>query len=444
VDLHKVRADYEDSDGQPALAPDGLPWRSCSPDTRFVPGANVGDNDRCCWDYLDPNILNCDEQKYILRERSVRIGNFGGRPVEQKIGEPLTRWRMFLPVRGDVAIGMIEIAAETSDDVQLLCTGPRSKPTSPQARFANCAPNWRITRTDDPLNTPNAVDLPSDQVSQLPDEPYALAVDDKPELLYVGHLRGGIVSMINLGDGQDELRPELLQVYQGLLPPDANGSQGVTSLTVRNSCGTVYVASRYSPVVGAFVVYGQDACSSAANDATGTPGITIVGTGQVLSTGLPGAETRGIEFVGAGKTAEPDRAFILQRSPPALVAVDIATQRPFATLEVCQSPTNLVQQKDGDGRAVALFVTCFDAGEVYVIDPWTPRVRSVIPIGRGPVATILPPTGVAPADSTRAYVVGFNANNVAVIDLDPLSPTQYRVVQRIGFPSPTPREVGPQ
>jgi hypothetical protein len=51
---------------------------------------------------------------------------------------------------------------------------------------------------------------------------------------------------------------------------------------------------------------------------------------------------------------------------------------------------------------------------------------------------------VAPADSTRAYVVGFNANNEAVIDLDPLSPTQYRVVQRIGFPSPTPREVGPQ
>ncbi len=91
-----------------------------------------------------------------------------------------------------------------------------------------------------------------------------------------------------------------------------------------------------------------------------------------------------------------------------------------------------------------MFVTCFDAGEVYVIDPWTPRVRTVIPIGRGPVATVLPPAGAAPSEATRAYVVGFGANNVAVVDLDPNSRTQYRVIQRIGFPSPTPREVGPQ
>ena len=62
---------------------------------------------------------------------------------------------MFVPVRGDVAIGMIEIAPENSDDVRFLCTGPRSMPTNPQAKFASCDPNWRITRTNasapDPL-----------------------------------------------------------------------------------------------------------------------------------------------------------------------------------------------------------------------------------------------------------------------------------------------------
>jgi hypothetical protein len=450
VDLIAARNDYQ------AVGADGLTaWGICSnPDTRYVPPANVAEAERCCWDILDQNILNCDEQKYIRRERSVRIGSFGGRPVTQQLHRASGGERLFVPVRGDVAIDMIEVGA-TADDVTFLCTGARANPDNPPARFAICDPNWRITRRDDPLNTTSTVNIPDDQVLRLPDEPYALAVDDGLELLYVGHLRGGSVSLINLGSGIGEKAPELLNVYPGLVPPDANGSQGVTSLTIREKTGCsgpVYVSSRYSPVVGSFVIAGLDNSSCNPGNPNGPPGdrsIAIVGTGQIMSTGLSGAETRGIEFVSAGQDAagQPlgaDRAFILQRTPPALVAIDVATQVPFATIEVCQSPTNLVKQTDAAGRTVALFVTCFDAGEVYVIDPWTPRVRTVIPIGRGPVATVLPPAGAAPSEATRAYVVGFGANNVAVVDLDPNSRTQYRVIQRIGFPSPTPREVGPQ
>ena len=40
-------------------------------------------------------------------------------------------------------------------------------------------------------------------------------------------------------------------------------------------------------------------------------------------------------------------------------------------------------------------------------------------------------------DRTVAYVAGFANNNVSVLDLKPGSPTEYRVVQRIGFPRPT-------
>ena len=145
------------------------------------------------------------------------------------------------------------------------------------------------------------------------------------------------------------------------------------------------------PLVGAFVVAGLDNCQAPrVSGPESARGIVIVGTGQFLSTGLGGTETRGIEFVSA-VPGQDDRAFILQRTPPALVAVNTVTQLPFATLEVCQSPTNLAQQTDAAGNTVALFVTCFDAGEVYVIDPWVPRVRAVIPLGRGPVATVLPP-----------------------------------------------------
>jgi hypothetical protein len=38
-----------------------------------------------------------------------------------------------------------------------------------------------------------------------------------------------------------------------------------------------------------------------------------------------------------------------------------------------------------------------------------------------------------------AYVVGFGDNNISVVDLDPTSPTEYHVIQRIGFPSTVPR-----
>jgi hypothetical protein len=38
-----------------------------------------------------------------------------------------------------------------------------------------------------------------------------------------------------------------------------------------------------------------------------------------------------------------------------------------------------------------------------------------------------------------AYVLNFTQNNVVVVDLAPGSPTQYHVIQRMGFPTVTPR-----
>ena len=83
---------------------------------------------------------------------------------------------------------------------------------------------------------------------------------------------------------------------------------------------------------------------------------------------------------------------------------------------------------------LCFFVSCFEAGEVYVVDPYTPQIISIIEVGRGPAGLAF--SNESPPE--RAYVVGFGANNVSVIDLQP-GPTQYHVIQRIGFPSPTPR-----
>lgn len=451
LDLRAVRQDHPDD---PTWS--GQTWGACPIDSRYVPRASIdGDSaNRCCRDAFDENIINCDEQRYFrdTRQNTVRIGSFAARPVLQTLpsdsGEVVRR--LYVPVRGDTSITMVSVSPR-EDGVTMSCYGDRNEPTAAPTPSAPCDQRWRISRFDDPEGTPTP-DNTNPEV-RLPDEPYALALDEDAGLLYVGHLRGGGVSLINLGgvNQSDFKHPELIQTLPGLLPGDSAGAQGITSLTIKNrGCfGSIYASSRYRPVVGAFVVYGIENCPENSPTPISARSLAIVGTGEILSTGLSGSDTRGIQFIRPGGPepagSTPDRMFILQRTPPALVALDAATQTPFSVTEVCQGPTELTQQRDASGRTVALFVTCFDAGEVYVVDPWVPRVRNVIPIGRGPVAMILPPAGVTdPVDANRAYVVAFGGNNVVVIDLAEGSKTQYHVIQRIGFPSATPREVGPQ
>ena len=467
VDLSKVRQDGDCSFRDQPDCPVDNPasgstprWPRCDQnpkflDPRYVPPANPPY--KCCFDSLDPNILNCDEQRYINDQRNstIRIGSFGGRPVMQEMppGGAVAE-RMFVPVRGDTSITFMNVDA-TADSVAFSCTGSRTSP-NPPSRYAACDDHWRITRADDPVNGDSAASLPDDQVYNVPAEPYAVAVDSRSHLLYVGHLRGGDVSLIDLGDGQENTRPNLATVYHNLLPADPNGLEGITGLTIKDpvtgdGCfGAIYATSRFRPVVGSFVVYGLDGCPRSAT-LPGSPSVQIVGRGEIISTGIAGAEARGIEFVRRKSitapeckvtppdpACAPDRFFVLQRTPPALVAIDANTLVPFSVVEVCQGPTHLVQQLDAQGATLALLVTCFDAGEVDVVDPWVPRIRSIVPVGRGPITTVLDP-----ADPTRGYVVGFGGNNIVVLHLDAATPGKDRVVQRIGFPSVTPREIGP-
>ena len=81
------------------------------------------------------------------------------------------------------------------------------------------------------------------------------------------------------------------------------------------------------------------------------------------------------------------------------------------------------------GRGQLIFITCYEGGEIYVVDPKVPLVVAIIEAGHGPVGLTF-----SPADPTIAYVAGYADNNVSVIDLSPGSPTEYMVVQRIGFP----------
>src|SRR6185295_18299373 len=141
----------------------------------------------------------------------VRLGSFAAQPVLQTLPpneEGVSHRRMFVPVRGDTSITMIDIQRR-ADSVATSCYGDRNDPVSTApSKSAHCDDVWRITRLDDPDTTTSPVD-PSAPLVPLPDEPYAMAVDDESNLLYVGHLRGGSVSLIELGQGGVETKPEL-------------------------------------------------------------------------------------------------------------------------------------------------------------------------------------------------------------------------------------------
>src|SRR5581483_8840908 len=153
-------------------------------------------------------------------------------------------------------------------------------------------------------------------------------------------------------------------------------------------------------------------------------------TGDTFATEIVGTEARGIQFVPNADRTDPNqtRVFVLQRSPPALVSFNRVGgyNVPADVIEMCSSPItmDMYPRPDPDHPSdapVRLYVTCFESGQVYVVDPYSTQVVAIIEAGRGP-------SGLAFSTDAEgrlfAYVVGFGANNVSVIDLKP-GDTQY-------------------
>jgi len=110
---------------------------------------------------------------------------------------------------------------------------------------------------------------------------------------------------------------------------------------------------------------------------------------------------------------------------------------------------------DAGGRyALRLFVVCFDAQSVFILDPESLRVENVLRLAAGPFAMAFDPfsfedvaaRAVVPArsDETRrayrfAYIASFTNSFIHVIDLDnsgPVKDTFERPVLAIGDPTP--------
>jgi DNA-binding beta-propeller fold protein YncE len=138
-------------------------------------------------------------------------------------------------------------------------------------------------------------------------------------------------------------------------------------------------------------------------------------------------DSRGIELSTSG-----DRMYLVNRRPPSLQIFDTslaATGFPknagIAATDICRQASTLAVVDPGDGERA--YVSCFQDGQLYVVDPrGLSSVEDIILVGRGPY------TVVASASHKKVYVTNFLEDTVAVIDVSPTSPDRNRVVLRIG------------
>ncbi len=99
----------------------------------------------------------------------------------------------------------------------------------------------------------------------------------------------------------------------------------------------------------------------------------------------------------------------------------------MGVLQVCNGPTAMQVRDVGSGDRI--FVTCYDDGQIWVIDPVALMVTGIIDAGAGPISLVF-----SPRDKGIAYVASFANSHLSLIDLRPGSPTENRVLLRIGLP----------
>jgi DNA-binding beta-propeller fold protein YncE len=459
-------------DGPPPL------WPLC-------PGADRArvdtDASPCCWDVLDHQILNCDDRLYVQPDSTVQIGSFAAGMQFQRFAEPkcdptlspndasmkvlqaaTTRHDCQTRCPGDLVAGRLFIGVRGNSSLTYVDTGRVYDPSlgRPRPVFSCDAAADVCTVTSTMPNTSPTQDAVPPAIP-VPDEPYALTLDEKQDLLYVGNLRGdtahpttGGISLFDVARPSadpSKSRPTFIRPTPSPFAADINGFFGITSLTLRPD-SSIYATSRYQTnAVNLVPSFPEGLCGTPPSE------INLPAGSDVYTTPLVGAEIRGIQFLpdpmgippaptdpnAPAPAPQNTRVFVLQRVPPALVEFDMSTAPdafgnfPSEVLETCAGPTFLQSYDAGEGAR--LYVTCFDQGQIYVFDPYTPRLIQIINAGRGPAGVAFPQAPRADRKERLAYIVGFSANNLSVLDLTPGSPTQYHVVQRIGFPTVQPR-----
>ncbi len=355
---------------------------------------------------IDPDHIEsliCDETQFIRSGAGVRIGNFMTDIAVQDTGNGTLR--LIIPVRGDPSITWVDY-----DGTNLTCN------SAPVEGFAECDDNHRLSAIQ---NDPD--------IGLVPPEPFNAFADSAGQFAMVTSLITGDVTLVDSQPGQDA---EITDVAQNYFLPDPTtgliGSTGVAGRTPNVLGDTVYVGARSEDRIQTFTV---------GRPVNGTLPFLIPGNWFFMDFVGENAgvseDQRGIKF-----SADGSRMFEVNRDPPSLQIVDTSlgpdgfpNNRGIAASDICREASELTVLDSGDGDRV--YLTCFEDGEMYVVNPeGTSTVEAIETVGRGPYAIAAAPT------RNKVFITNFLEDTISVIDTTPGSENRNRVILRIGQPKP--------
>ncbi len=418
----------------------------------------------CIDDPLDPSVVDCVEDPFVLSNATVRVGNFAGTIRVRKRGA--TTRSLYLAVRGDPSITYadIDVAGLAEKDPDAL--GHIDTPG-----LVDCFDDVsRVLDRDGYDRATNTTTLPPrcdkshliqtytcpgragclEGDNDIPSEPFNLLFEEGTAKtgpyarLLVAHLQPGQVSLIDLLGA-----PVVADVSPPFFAADRGGRRGAFGIARRDGgdAPLYYLTSNLTAAVSTFRI-------------TDTPGGDSIVPSAVFAIGgafASGADGREIVFEPGGQ-----RAFMTQNAPPSVAVLDtrldeaqtrgLPSNKVVDTIQVCQSPSHMaLRQRVEAGPPGAdptlrtkLYVACFTANQIMVVDPDRPGVDETILLGRGPTELAFNFSGAeTPAAEQlpeprhrRLYVTNYAESTIGVIDLDPDSPTENRLVARIGMPFP--------
>ncbi len=379
--------DDEDEDGNGNEAKDKDPDQHANRETQD-----------CIIDPDHTETLECDEARFFLQNEAVRIGNFATDVSAQDLGGG--KLRLFVPTRGDPSVSWADWDGST----------------------LACIPGNKLGRQCDEQHRLTFV-LNDDSRPGIPEEPYNAYADSTGQFAMVTHLTTGSVTLIDSPKDSDQV--VVTDVLQGIFGPDQNGIRGATGIVGSpTGSGVVYVSSRTEDRIQTFTV-GRPANGEKPYLLPGK-WFFLDGVGDVAGSS---SDTRGMTFSQDGK-----RLYLVNRRPSTLQVIDtdigatgIPNDELLGATDICrQASTVAVSGTGADERA---YVTCFQDGQIYVVNPSSGvYVEDIILAGRGPYAS------AAARSRNLLFVTNFLEDTIAVIDIAPSSPTRNRVVLRIGIP----------
>jgi YVTN family beta-propeller protein len=389
----------------------------------------------CTQDHDHIETLQCQEQKFFKTDSGVRVGNFATDLRVQDFSDGgAVNLRVFVPTRGDPSVAWADY------------DGDRLRCNSSSESYPLCDDAHRLTSLD---NDPD--------LAALPNEPFSMFTHVIPTydsagnrladrgFAMVAHLATGSVTLID--SPADSAKVRIVDMVNNVFLPDVitgTGLRGAATMAGRPMPTVappppvpavpdelVYVASSSEDRVQTFTVAQRDGSAAFL-----LPGsfffLNAVGNGAGNSN-----DTRGISFSASG-----DRLYLVNRLAPSVQVYDtsitasgIPRNTPLGSSDVCRQASTLAVADLGAAVGDRVYVTCFQDGQVYVVDPTgQSHVEDIISVGRGPFAAAVITGKNLPGGQQQLLVSNFLEDTIAVIDLSLNSPKRNRVVLRIGTP----------